>query len=323
MIVRDIEIIRVNIPVSKSLTLARIQPFVNTAEDVIKRTIGAAQYALLDAYERDDTNAYYDAVLKFIDASVCNLAYFVGFDMLNAIFSDQGIHRIETEAGDKKALFQRQELNIKDTLKITAYRNIDFALAYMETSPMAFAEWVDSPEYTLSKRNFINSTDEFQKYFDINESRILFSKLRLYQQYAEDFDIIAGIGSAYYNELKSQISAGTLSPENAAFLPYLQKAVANLSIGYAGQKFNFMLDDMGFRNTEHSNNTDNMRERKGDVDVTNSITMQTMELGKRYLNTSISFLKNNLTDYPTYANSDAYSSESLDRTSGTEKIIMI
>jgi hypothetical protein len=84
-----------------------------------------------------------------------------------------------------------------------------------------------------------------------------------------------------------------------------------------------MLDDMGFRNSEHSNNTDNMRERKGDVDVTNSITMQAMELGKRYLNTSISFLKNNLTDYPTYANSDAYSSESLDRTSGTEKIIMI
>ncbi len=58
----------------------------------------------------------------------------------------------------------------------------------------------------------------------------MFLKLRTAQMLAEDMDILPIIGHDYFNELKTQIATDSLSDENKAFLPYIQKAVAYCSI---------------------------------------------------------------------------------------------
>lgn len=324
MIISNIEEIRPNLPLSKSSNIERLQPFLDSAENEFKKIFGSDIYSLLESYPRDSSNHFYDNLLKFIDKALANRSYFLGFDLMNSIISDQGMHRIETEDGSKKSLFQRQEQNIKNSFKITAYRNIDNSLEYLEEYKSEFPEWTSSPEYTLNLRNFINSTAAFMKYYDINNSRLIFQKLRIYQSQTEDFDILPAIGREYFNEIKTQISTNNLSPHNKSFLPYLQKAVAHLSIYYADDKFNFMLSDLGFQSTEYTNNSHNFKTTTAINTDTQSLKTATSRItGMRYLKLAVKFLTNNINNYPTFADSDAYTDKIIDRSEGSDKIIMI
>lgn len=323
MIVKDIATLEKFLPVGKSLTFDKIQIFISDAEDELQKIIGKAFYDEIEAYAGAETTVQ-GVLKKYLQSSISYTAYWLGFEIMNANFSNQGVHRIENENSGKKALFQRQEENLKATFKRTGHNKLDKALEYLEKNKASFPTWTGSPEYTLSRRNFINSTEVFNSIFFINNSRLVFLKLRPWQTKAEDFDVIALIGSAYFDELKTQIAADNLTPVNALFVARIQKAVAHLTIFHGGYNLLLNMTDLGVVKIEDDSVTGNFR-KQTQTEYYDKILEQAKKTGDSYIKSAAAFLKENITDYPTYANSDAYDEDiSLyDGINGTEKIVII
>jgi len=322
MIVDNVEIIQANLPVGKTLTWDKVKMFVGDAEDDLKKVIGKTFYDEIDA--DSSTGTPMEELKKKLQSSISYYAYWLGFEIMNATFSNQGIHRIESEQGGKKALFQRQEENLKLTFKRTGQNKLDGALEYMEDNKISFPTWVASPEYTLLRLFFINSTSVFSSLYFINNSRLVFLKLRSYQTMAEDFDIISLIGRAFFDELKTQIKTDALTPENAKFVNLLQKAVAPLTIYHGAYSLLVNMTELGVIKIEDDATAPNFR-KKTQTEYWDKIISDAKKTGDNYIKTCAGFLKENITDYPTYADSDAYD-ESIslyDGVQGTDKILVI
>ncbi|MDF1546416.1 MAG: hypothetical protein P1P88_01250, partial [Bacteroidales bacterium] len=221
MILSDIAKVKEFLPVNKTLEFEKLQPFVADAERIVEETISTEFYEEMVSYLANPVpiKPYFDKVVLKLQDGISFLAFHLGFDILNTVFSNQGFHRIETEDGSKKALFQRQEENLKRTFKVQGYNKLDLALEYLEKNKAEFSTWTNSDAYTLMKSNFINSTREFSSIYNINNSRLVFQKLRNAQNLAEDFDIIPLIGRDLYDEIKTQIATDNLDEANQKFLP--------------------------------------------------------------------------------------------------------
>ncbi len=323
MIVSDKSILELWLPVGKSLTFDKISPFVTEAENELAKVIGETFYNELEA--NDDTDPIIIRLIEKLQDSISFTAYYLGFDIINASFTNQGIHRIESENDGKKALFQRQEIELKNTFKRRGQNKLDDALLYLEKNKASFATWTASPEYTLLRANFINSTDDFQKHFNINNSRLVFLKIRGYQTLVEDFDVISEIGREYFDELKTEIASDTLTAANSIFLARLQKAVAHLTIYHGGYNLMYDMNEFGLYKVEAATGNDNyMKLTQLQESMFDKIVARAKTNGDSYLKACKSFLKENIADYPTYAASDAYDADGDNyRPSGTDKFIMI
>lgn len=309
MLIENILKIKEFIPVNNSLEFQKLNPFVAEAEDIVADLIGRTFYDELDEHQKTpaEPNLYFDAVIKKLQDSISFLTFDLGFDVLNTVFSNTGFHRVETEDGSKKPLFQRQEENLRNTFKFRGYNKLDKALEYLELNKEQFATWTASEEYTLLKRNFINSTKEFSNIYNINNSRIVFLKLRNAQVLVEDFDIKPLIGFEFYDELKTQVVGGTLTDVNRAFVAELQKAVAYRAIYHGGFSLIAELNEMGFYQKELDINVNNVRKETAvSESLANGILAKAEQTGKAYLKSCESFLKKNIADYPLYAASTAY-----------------
>lgn len=328
MLLRDIDRVKEILPVNVSFEFAKLKPFAFDAERIIEDTIGSELYNELDTHYNAEPfvpSTHQDAVIKLLQEPITYLAFHIGFDILNTVFSNQGFHRIENEESGKKALFQRQEENLKLGFKHNGYNRLDIALKYLELSKVNFPTWTASEAYTLMLRNFVNSTDEFTKIYNINGSRLVFLKLRNQQTVAEDFDILPLIGREFFDELKTQILADSLSAVNAKFLQLLQKAVAFRTIYRGGVELLAELNEYGLYQKQIVENSKNFKTKSAAVaDLYESIFGRAKAMGHAYLKTCESFLKANIGDYPTYANSSAYDdSGSVFDIEGTNKIGVI
>lgn len=327
MLLRDITKVKEFVPVNNSLDYQKLLPFVQDAERIVEEAIGSELYNALDAYQEasDPVNAYYDKAINKLQNSVSFMVFHLGFDVLNTVFSNTGFHRVETEDGSKKALFQRQEESLRKTFKLNGYNKLDLALEYLELNKTQFTTWTASSAYTLMKTNFINSTREFSAIYNINNSRLVFIKLRSAQVVAEDFDIRGMIGIEFFDELKAQILADSLTPENAKFIPYLQKAVAHRTIYRGGLSLVAELNEYGLYKNEIESNTDNTKKETAVSEQLATRILEEAEMrGMSYLRTCETFLKKNIADYPLYAASDAYDETgSVYNLSSTTKIGVI
>ncbi len=253
------------------------------------------------------------------------LAFHFGFDILNTVFSNQGFHRIESEESGKKSLFQRQEENLKLGFKHQGYNRLDICLKFLELSKADFPTWTASEAYTLMLRNFVNSTNDFTKIYNINGSRLVFLKLRNHQTIAEDFDILPLIGREFFDELKTQILADSLTAANDKFLSLLEKAVAFRTIYRGGVELLAELNEFGLYQKQIVDNARNFKTATAaEQDLYESLFGRAKSMGSAYLKTCENFLKANIADYPTYADSSAYDdSGSVYDLEGTDKIGII
>lgn len=310
-----------------SLEFGRIKTFVEDAEKTIKGIISDSFYNVLNTYinSPNPVNAYKQEIIELLRSSITYMLFDLGFDILNTTISNQGFHRIENEQSGKKALFQRQEENLRRTFRQQGWNKLDLALAYMEKNKTEFAEWVSSEEYTLTRNRFINSTKEFDEIYNINNNRLVFMRLRRSQVLSEDFDIIPLIGQDYFAELKYQILSDSLTEANNNFLKYLVKAVAYRTIFRGGIELLTELNEYGFYQKQIEKVESNFKsETIARESIFNQLIEQARMNGQSYLKSCESFLKANILDYPTFANSSAYDTTgSVYNLKGTDKIGII
>lgn len=297
--------------ITKGYSYSKLKPFLLRAEGDMQRVLGQPFWNELDTYINADPfteDTDQQAIIDKLEVIIANWAFFYGFNVLNAQFSNTGMHRVENE--NKKPLFMRQEVALQQDFKNTAEQLTDDLLEFLETNNANYPTWATSNAYTRLKQNYINDTATFNQIYEIGHSRGLFLKLRSMQNIVEDLQITPLIGKALHDAMKTAIQTATFTLEQEALLPHIQKAVAHYTIAQGGFRIASEITARGFYHTELDDNSENPTSRTKEKEgLLTKILQEARETADAYAKAVKRFLEVNIEDYPLYEDSEAYSPE--------------
>lgn len=306
MIVKNTPEIRKHLPVNISLSIENLKPFLIRAElKYLIPTIGLEQYEALNAYaEAKEFDEDLDALMQVCIPPVIFLAVFEGYDLLNVEFSDSGFHRNETE--NKKGLYGYQERGIKAFLKNSGFNGLDAVLEFLEKNIDTYTLWADSEACSSVYDGLIRTAKEFTKFYvQLKDSSIVFRQMKSAMQRAEDFQIRCKIGNTIVDNIKELIKDREIDdPLNSKYkllLPYIQKALAYLTINEAANELGVKLTDKGlyFEQVDAGLIPDNISETSPDSKV-ETIKTQTFTYGRKYLTLLTDYLNAHTADFEEY-----------------------
>jgi hypothetical protein len=312
MLFKTIDDISAVFPVIGTTDFNNIKPFIETAErDYIIKLISIEQYEDLDADYNEATpnlSSEQEALLNRIQKALAPYAFYLWVPSGQLSIGDNGIRIASTET--HKTAFQWQVVNLQNSLLKQAGSAMDDLLAFMEENKADYDLWAESEAYTLFKETFITSAQQFTTAFSaLGNSRTNFLAIKSSMILIEDLVIKTELGDDYFEELKEQHKDGSLSDENKIIYNYIVKAIAHLTINRAITDLSVLIDDRGvlnFNSQANSNNFDNRQPAK-DTMIT-KMEFNTERDGRVYLSKAKQHLINNLSNYPTYRDSTAYTS---------------
>ena len=225
--------------------------------------------------------------------ALIRLAIWKGYDIIAANISDTGV---SAEVDKENRLFRYQEENIKRTLKDEGFNYLDSILEFLEENSQDFPEF-DYSQYKLSNvQSLIRNTAQFQECYNIDNSRLVFLKMRDYIRDVELIELQHRIGLDFFNELltadESDIKYGTILPAIRRYVVY--SAVAE-GIG----ELHKLPTEKGL--LFETTTMDGVQETpvyRAQIAETRARCAQRAE---QYLATALNILKRSPSDYPEYA----------------------
>jgi hypothetical protein len=256
MLIKSIEDIRELVPVSLANDFNRLKPHLENAErDYLVPAIGKNMMLELnefaDATPEGTLTEVQESMLELWNlakVSLVHLAFWIGYDTLNAYISDGGFRRVETEK--YRSLFKYQEDSIRDYFKVTGFNGLDAMLELIDERPDHFLEYFVTETYQQRRELFIRDTQSFHSIYFIGQSRLIFMRLIPYMKTVEDLYIKPIMGTANYTDLKYAMT-NPVKPPNAmeikmnAIIPVIQKPIAFLATALLMEDSGADLGDRG------------------------------------------------------------------------------
>lgn len=223
------------LPVSSATSREKLWPFIDQAERKYIRPLLSSLYDDVDTYYNnnsefsgsDDDSTTYASLLKLIQAASINLAYFIGYDLLNVIASDQGFQQTGDNGGFK-GLYKYQEENLRRYFSETGYNGLDDMLSYIEQNIEFFPSWQTCPVNISRKSAIIKDAETFDAICFINRSRIIFLRLQRYMAEVTDFEIKPLLGTVW-NTLCIELAADDPDLNYIALAEEIRKPLAYLA----------------------------------------------------------------------------------------------
>ncbi len=297
-----LEQVKLFIPASAATSKEKLWPFIEAAErKYILPILGRELYNDLSAFAAEDSAWSGEGedivksteLLRLVRLSEINLAYFIGFDILNSRISDQGFQRAETE--NFKGLYKYQEENIRTYFKETGFNTIDDILQYLEDYMEYFPEWEGSASFTLRQASIIKDTKTFDGICSINGSRLIFLRLQPFINQVMDIDIKNVLGADIYEALQDELSGLGSGGDYLDLAGELKKPVAFLSAALL-VKNTGNLTEKGLFFESRSGSPDSISLTPGGVDSSNYAFYRST--GEQYLAGLRKYLRDNFVDYP-------------------------
>ena len=238
MLVKDIETFKKHVSVNFNFSFEMVAPYLKKVErNQIKPVIGRAMYAALDAAV--PTEEIQTEVLELLQEASSCLAMLEASKMMAVNISDAGIYVSMSENATPAGWAEKRDM--RRYLLQTGQQALDEALEIMEGDQGEFPAWVASSGYTHFTELFTRQTKEFQKYFNINNSRLTFLRLRpgLLKVENKYFESLLGAETVF------QIKHGS-SPEEKKALDLCQAAQVTLCISELAREGAFNLTPEGF-----------------------------------------------------------------------------
>lgn len=242
--------------------LDRVQPFLDNAEHLyVYKIIGNAEFeSLAGIYQTAGFN-----VETIVDADVkeavincqriiCNLGYLFAIPRLNLNIGASGIQIHSSET--MKTAFQWQIEDLKNSLRELGFNAIEVLLAFLESKPTKFADYIASENYTAQKQYLISSAEQFSFYFDIKSSRFLFQSLGSIMFRIESQVIAKLFGLTFLTSLKAD-DASAEKKELAK--NYIKPAIALLTASKSIKERIFSYND-GVVAFNYAGSTQNLKE---------------------------------------------------------------
>ncbi len=189
------------IPVNINLRFETISSYLISSENkYIKPLLGESLFEklVLHYQNEESVNIKLDYLLDLVRYAEIRLAIWQGFDVIASMISDAGIAmNVEKE----NRLFRYQEENLRRSLKNDGFNQLDTILEYLEANISDFPEFETSKYFTKLKNSLIRNTSDFNEYFSIDNSRLVFLKMKNYIRDVELLTLRHRIGSSFYCEL--------------------------------------------------------------------------------------------------------------------------
>ncbi|MCY1720158.1 hypothetical protein OU798_07380 [Prolixibacteraceae bacterium Z1-6] len=258
MLFKTITEIKEFLPIGVGNDFDRLKPHIANAENkYIKPLLGTPMYDELQEFyeaeypvEPNDAQIATKELLGKVQHATIHLAYFIGFDFLNASISDAGFQRVESERS--KGLYKYQEDNLREYFSDSGFNTLDDVLVFMESNIAYFNEFKLHENYTVLKQSFLPTLAEVEKIpYNLFGSRLIFLALKPHFAYAEDTDIKPILGETIYNTVKTEMVKDAPSAAVLALLPYIRKPLIYLAAALLMEETGGILGDKGlyFRKT--------------------------------------------------------------------------
>jgi hypothetical protein len=314
-LIRTIEQFCAHVRVSLSGTdLENLAPDLRLAErEQLRPVLGPALHNELSALSDDDLQAALDdstsvtgGLLRLVQEALANLGL-LGYLPLNQLqISDGGVYLL---SGGKQP-FQWQINELKANLRSKGYNALEAVLAYLDEHAADFPAWATSTAAVQARELLIPSAAEFTRHYNIGGSRLTYQAFLAIIRKVERFQLEAVLSADYLRELKAQLVAGTLTPDNQDVLEdYLRPALAHLvvakAIGEVGLSFNGPAIELNIYRPD----TANEREADAGLDALLRLKASQAEVDAQGYLTKLRRHLNRFSSgsrYATYFNSSAY-----------------
>ena len=143
--------------------------FTAKAERKIKTLIGKEQYNEFVSMTKDDP------VKELLTSAVAQLSLLYALPSLKLRITNSGIFTTDTSETRVPEWWEIRDLH--NSLKNNSFSDVDEALKEMETDPTTYPKFIYSENYTQIKNLIITHAGAFQKYFNIDDSRLTYLAL--------------------------------------------------------------------------------------------------------------------------------------------------
>jgi hypothetical protein len=306
MLFSSVNEIKTILPIGAGNDFNRLKPHIENAENrYIKPLLGVPMYEeLREFYETEypqeptEVQELTKKLLEKVQFATIHLAYFAGFDFLNATVSDAGFQRIETER--TKGLYKYQEDAIKVFFSESGFNALDDVLVFLEENIELFHEFKNHENYTIYKKAFLPSVKVVENIpFNIHGSRLIFLALQPAIAYIEDTAIRTVLGEEIYAEIKTGMQNDEPVAKVKDILPFIRKPLIYLASAMLMEETGATLYEKGLF-FEENNDQQRSQKTKGPSSEERiaALVSRNRNIGNNYLEMLKSHLNANWENYP-------------------------
>lgn len=302
------------LPFTANFDFNDIASFIENAEkDEIVPFIGQDQYDELNiAYASADNDDNLFPALKKLLGYVRRPALNAGFlNMIpfrNVNIGKSGFSVTETQSEKIAGQFRIEDLKAQCISEY--YKGMESLLLFLESNRTDYPEWTGSDAFSLALGSLINTAVDFNSYVNINNSRMVFIKVKPVMSQKES--IVAKVtGQALFDQLKDQVKNRNLSPENNRIIGFARLAVATATIAEAILLNTLTWTSYGIQAISSSNSLTQVNESTAPNERLNRMIEVLNKQSQTALSDLSDYLFKNHEDYPLYeADSSVYADPS-------------
>jgi hypothetical protein len=228
------------VSVADSFQFPDIEPFIKKAADQFTRPyVGELHVELKDEATGTDADLKNNARNHLRDA-LTNFAFFL-YSPYEAVLQDSsGISVAKNQNQEPAAWWQLKDIRRERLL--SGHRAMDFLLVILEQNPDKFSSFTEAYQ-TINKELLVNTTDVFDRYYKIHQSRQTFLALMPSMRQVEDQFIHTFLCAELIAALKNQNPTGDVK----TLKTLLQKAIVAFTVAKVAREGIFTIDATGIR----------------------------------------------------------------------------
>jgi len=213
------------LPVNVQLMYETVAPALALAEqNFIIPILGRELFEkLVSFYNLGTPSPEYNTLLKLVQYAEFRLAYWNSFNELSVMITDGGV---SANIGAENRLFRNERESLLDELKTNGFNQLDTVIEYLEENMDLFPEFEKSKYFSKLKNSFIPNTATFNEIYNINNSRLVFLKMKYFIEDVEQVTVPHFIGRKFMDAILDDIDAEKYAP----ILAQLRKFIVYMAI---------------------------------------------------------------------------------------------
>lgn len=159
---------------------------------------------LIEIYNSDRSGDKYNEKRDLLLLQLCqranaNLGMWYDFDEINARITDAGFQRQESDSF--KTVYKYQENNLRQNFKNKGFNALDEVLSFLEKNIDAYPEFAFADAHLYGIDAIVRTTDEVNRVYFINSSRIIFLRLQTHFKFVEENVLRPALSEKLYERL--------------------------------------------------------------------------------------------------------------------------
>lgn len=201
------------IPVSSALSFEKVKSSLLAADELyLTPVFGSKLMATFEAIYSGSVPAGFDAgdfttLLRILQASEANLAFYTNYDALQLRITDQGFQRQTTE--NFGTPYKYQEDRLRQTFKNRGFNAIDRILDLLDAQFTELEGYEEMPVRVTTRTDIVQRTAEVNAVHFINNSRLVFLRLVPIMTAVCHNELRPLLGWNLYTAMQQALEAGT------------------------------------------------------------------------------------------------------------------